>query len=72
MSAIDYAETHLFVEDMMSISNYLAWLSKQEKYQALKDFIGDNGSKFMADDERRKQLVRDGFIIEDSNNTPTI
>lgn len=56
----------------MSISNYLAWLSQQEKYQALKDFIGDKGSEFLAEDERRKQLVRDGFIVEDSDNTPTI
>ena len=72
MSAIDYAETHLFVEDMMSVSNYLTWLALQEKYQALKDFIGDKGSEFLADDERRKQLVNDGFIVEETNIIPTI
>ena len=72
MSALEYADTHLFVEDMMSVSNYLAWLSKQDKYQALKDFIGEDGSKFTDEDARRKQMQEFGFIIEETNQPPTI
>jgi hypothetical protein len=72
MSALEYADTHLFVEDMMSVSNYLAWLSTQDKYQALKDFIGEDGSKFADEDTRRKQMQEFGFIIEETNQPPTI
>jgi len=72
MSALEYADTHLFVEDMMSVSNYLAWLSKQDKYQALKDFIGDDGIRFTEQDARRKQMQEFGFIIEETNQAPTI
>lgn len=72
MSALEYADTNLFVEDMMSVSNYLVWLSKQDKYQALKDFIGKDGDKFAQDDVRRKELQQLGFIIQDTNQPPTI
>lgn len=71
-SAVQYAEEHLFVEDMMSVSNYLAWLNKQEKYAALRAFVADRGSEFAAQDERRKQLATAGFIIEQTNNDPSI
>ena len=63
-SAVQYAEEHLFVEDMMSVSNYLAWLNKQEKYAALRAFVADKGKEFAEQDERRKQLAQSGFIIE--------
>lgn len=63
-SAVQYAEEHLFVEDMLSVSNYLAWLNKQEKYAALRAFVADKGKEFAEQDERRKQLAASGFIIE--------
>ena len=72
MSAIEYADSSMFVEDMMSVSTYLAWLSKQDKYQALKDFIGKSGESFAEEDARRKELQQNGFIIQSTNQSPTI
>ena len=71
-SAVQYAEEHLFVEDMMSVSNYLAWLNKQEKYAALRAFVADKGKEFAEQDERRKQLAQSGFIIEATDEEPTL
>jgi hypothetical protein len=71
-SAVEYADTHMLIEDMMSVSNYLAWLNKQEKYEALRAYIGEKGAEFAQSDERRKALADSGFIIEETDNTPTI
>lgn len=71
-SAVQYAEEHLFVEDMLSVSNYLAWLNKQEKYEALRAFVADKGKEFAEQDERRKQLAQSGFIVESTDEEPTL
>lgn len=72
MSAIEYAESTLVVEDMLSISSYLAWLSTTEGYLDLKDFIGTKGSEFALHDKRRIELATNGFIISTTTDQPTI
>lgn len=71
-SSVMYAESNMLLEDMISVTSYLNWLALQDGYSALKEYIGTNASRFTQDDERRKELMKMGFIVELTNETPTI
>lgn len=71
-SALMFATEHTDVLDVVSVQKYLTWLNGQQGYDALKAFIGDNGSRFTDSDSRRIMLHQSGFIIEESDNDSTI
>ena len=72
MSALDYATQHEDIAEVISVCHYLAWLGKQEKYDALRKFVGDKGSRFQEDDARRVALATQGFAIESTTDQPSI